>query len=182
MRRNSALSVCRGQQELRNHSGQRLRKREANHILLFGRKGVDDAVDRLGGVVRMQGAEDEHAHFGRGDREADRLHLAHLADQDHVRVLSDGALERGTEALGVQSDFAMREERVAVLVNELDRILNEYKAGRADAGREGVEYDTADLAESDPASAVYRLPPSRTNGAHPLGYGIGSRRVIERKD
>jgi hypothetical protein len=40
--------------------------------------------------------------LGDGERRLDRLQVAHLADQDHVRVLPERVLERLREALGVR--------------------------------------------------------------------------------
>ena len=42
----------------------------------------------------MQRAEDEVAGLGGGERGRDRLEVAHLADEDHVRVLAERSLQR----------------------------------------------------------------------------------------
>ena len=45
----------------------------------------------------VQGGEDEVTGLSRSQRHLDRLQVAHLADQDDVRVLPQHALERLTE-------------------------------------------------------------------------------------
>ena len=63
-------------------------KLRADLLLLAGGKDVDDAVDRALGAGGVQGAEDDVAGFGRRDGRLDRFQVAHFADQDHVRVLT----------------------------------------------------------------------------------------------
>ncbi len=83
-----------GRQLLRDDPLQRDRELGADLVLLGGRERVDDAIDRLGGVLGVQGREDQVAGLGRGDRGLHRLEVAHLADEDHVWVLAQGRLER----------------------------------------------------------------------------------------
>ena len=45
-------------------------------------------------AVGVQRAEHDVARFGRGDGRFDRFQVAHFADQDHVRVLPQGAANR----------------------------------------------------------------------------------------
>ena len=59
----------------------------ADLLLLVGGEDVDDPVDRLRRRVGVQGGEDEVAGLGDASGRLDRLQVAHLADQDHVRVL-----------------------------------------------------------------------------------------------
>ena len=92
-------------------------------VLQVGREEVDDAVDRLGRVQGVDGGEDEVAGLGGGERGADRLLVAHLADQDHVGVLAQDAAHRAAEALGVGADFALVDDRAFVFVQVLDRVL-----------------------------------------------------------
>ena len=63
-------------------------------------KAFDDAVNRLGRAGGVQGAEDQVARFGGGDGRLHRLQVAHLADQDHVRVLA----QRAAQGLGEVRD------------------------------------------------------------------------------
>ena len=67
---------------------------ETGHLVL--REDADDAVNRLRGVDGVQGGEDEVSGFGRFQRHFNRLTVAHLADQDHFRRLT----ERGAKSNG----------------------------------------------------------------------------------
>ena len=75
-------------------------------------------------VDRVQRGEHEVAGLGRAQRGVDRLLVAHLADQDHVRVLAQDAAQRALEGRGVLADLALVDDRVAVAVQELDRVLD----------------------------------------------------------
>ena len=72
----------------------------------------------------MQGREDEVAGLGRGDRRRDRLEVAHLAEEDHVRVLAKRAAQGVGEADGVGPDLALVDDAALVAVQELDRVLD----------------------------------------------------------
>ena len=82
------------------------------------------AVDRLRRALGVQRREDEVAGLGRGQRGRDRLEVAHLADEDHVGVLT----QRGAKSLGegrrVGADLALVDDARAVPVQELDRVLD----------------------------------------------------------
>ena len=58
--------------------------------LLLGREDVNDAIDGLGGRLGVQRGEDEMAGLGGRKSGGDRLQVPHLADEDHVGVLSQG--------------------------------------------------------------------------------------------
>ncbi len=57
-------------------------------------------------------------------RGVDGLLVAHLADQDHVRVLAQDAAQGALERRRVLADLALVDDRVAVAVQELDRVLD----------------------------------------------------------
>ena len=99
-----------------------------------GGERVDDAVDRLRRALGVQRREDEVAGLGGGQRGRDRLEVAHLADEDHVRVLA----QRRAQALGerrrVLADLALVDDAAPVLVEELDRILDREDVLRARRG------------------------------------------------
>ena len=65
--------------------------------LLMRRKNVDHAIDRLNGAVGVESRENQVTRFGHGQRHFDRFDVAQLADQNEVRVLTQNALERGSE-------------------------------------------------------------------------------------
>jgi hypothetical protein len=64
------------------------------------------------------------AGLGRGQRGPDRLEVAHLAEEDHVGVLAERALERLGERDGVGADLALVDDAALVAVEELDRVLD----------------------------------------------------------
>src|SRR6185503_9679706 len=69
------------EQRLRDRRAQRLRQHRAHHFLLGRREHVDDTVDGLGGGAGVQRAEHQVAGLRGGQRQADRLQVAHFADQ-----------------------------------------------------------------------------------------------------
>ena len=103
---------------------QRVRDHDADLLLLLGREDVDDAVDRRRRALRVQRREHEVAGLGRGQRGRDRLEVAHLADEDDVRVLAQRRLEGLAEAGRVGADLALVDDAALVLVDELDRVLD----------------------------------------------------------
>ena len=52
------------------------------------------------------------------------LGVAQLADQDHVRVLTEDAPQRLLEARGVEPHFTLVDDAAAVRVQDLDRVLD----------------------------------------------------------
>ena len=112
------------QQRLRQHADDRHGQLRADLLLLAGGKDVDDAVDRALGAGGVQRGEDDVAGFGRRDRRLDRLQVAHFADQDHVRVLPQGAANGLGEAGHVDAQFPLVDRRFLVRVVELDRVLD----------------------------------------------------------
>ena len=112
------------QQRLGQDADDRRGQLRADLVLQVARKGVDDPVDRALGTVGVQRAEHHVARFGRRDRRRDRLQVTHFADQDHVRVLPQGAADGLRETRHVDADLALIDRRFLVVVVELDRILD----------------------------------------------------------
>ena len=81
--------------------------------LLLGGEDVDDAVERLGGVVGVQRGEDEVTGLGDGEREPDGLEVAHLADEEDVGVLAQDAAAARRGSGGVGADLALVDRRPA---------------------------------------------------------------------
>ena len=113
-------------------------------------------------ALRVQRREDEVAGLGRGERGRDRLEVAHLADEDHVRVLAERGAERlGEASVASDADLALVDDAALVPVQELDRVLDREDvlgAGAVDlvdqrrerrrlarAGRAGHEHEAARL-------------------------------------
>ena len=116
--------------------------------MVVRREEVDDPVDGLDGVDRVERAEHEVARLGRAQRRADRLLVAHLADQDHVGVLAQHAPERLGEGVRVEADLALVDDRLLVAVQILDRVLD----------RDDVRADSCVLIWSTIAASVVDLP------------------------
>ena len=102
-RGDAALAVGGREQRLRDDALQRAGEHDPDLLLLLGREDVDDPVDRARRALRVQRAEHEVAGLGGGERGADRLEVAHLADEDHVRVLAERGAQGLAEAGGVHA-------------------------------------------------------------------------------
>ena len=107
----------------------------------------------------MQGAEYQVAGLRRGQGQADGLQVAHLADQDDVRVLPQRRAQRFAEAEGVAMHLALVDQALLRFVDEFDRVLDgedvvvlgvvqvvEHRrqgGGLARTGRPGDQYQPA---------------------------------------
>ena len=124
VRRDAPAAVLKLQQRLRNHGNDRLRQHCANHFFFRRWEHVDHAVDRLSGRRRVQRAEHQVTGFSGGQRQPNRFQVAQLADQHHVRILTQCRPQRVGKRQGVRADLALVDHRLARLVHELDRIFN----------------------------------------------------------
>ena len=70
-------------------------------------------ADRFRRVERVQSREDQVARLRRLQRRSDRLDVAHLADEDDVRILAQRAAQRGRERARVAADLALLDDRRA---------------------------------------------------------------------
>ena len=98
-------------QRLADDALERAGELDPDLLLLVRREDVDDAVDRLRGVLGVQGREDEVTGLGGGQRDRDRLEVAHLADQDDVGVLPQHVLEGVREGVRVLAHLALVDQR-----------------------------------------------------------------------
>jgi hypothetical protein len=122
-RRDPSASLL-AKEELGDHGLEDLRQDDPHLLLLVGGKAVDEAVDRLGGGVRMEGAEDEEAGLGGVEGHPHRLQVAQLADEDHVGVLAERGLQGGRERRRVGAELAVGHDRGLRDVDELHGILD----------------------------------------------------------
>ncbi len=97
---------------------------ESDLLLLVRREEVDDAVDRLGRIDRVQRREDEVPDLRRGQSRRDGLVVPHLADEDDVGVLPHDVTQRVGVARGVDADLTLVDDASLVLVHDLDRVLD----------------------------------------------------------
>ena len=98
------------EQDLRDDAFDGHRELQAHLLLLVAREGIDDAVDGLRRIGRVQRREDEVAGLGRGDRGRHRLQIAHLADEDHVRILPQHVAQRVGERARIDADLALLDD------------------------------------------------------------------------
>ena len=92
--------------------------------LLVRREDVDDPVDRLRARVRVQRREGEVPRLRDRQRRLDRLQVPHLPDEHDVRVLPKDVLQGGREGVRVAPDLALVHERLLVLVQVLEGVLD----------------------------------------------------------
>ncbi len=72
----------------------------------------------------MQRGNAQVASFRKCDRRFHRFSIPYFADEDHVRGLPQRVLQRVLEVHGVESDFALRDDRLFVLMDKLNRVLH----------------------------------------------------------
>jgi len=92
-------------------------------LLLMRRENVDNPVhggSRIGGMQGRKHQMTVSAMVRRRRWFPDRA----FPDQDHVRVLAQGVLERGAETLGLLTQLALADHAVLILVDKFDRIFN----------------------------------------------------------
>ncbi len=75
------------------------------------------------GTVGMQRGQAKMAGFGKGDGVVHRLAIADFTHQDHVGCLTQGVLQSRFPAVGVESDFALRDDAVLVRMDEFESDL-----------------------------------------------------------
>ncbi len=122
--RRDALAVGLAHQALGDHAAQRHREVEVEQLAVFEREEVDDAVERVVGVVGMQRRQAQVAGLRVGDRRLHGLAVADLADQDAVGRLAHGVAQGLAPAQGVDAHLALVHHRLAVLEEVLDRVLD----------------------------------------------------------
>ena len=62
--------------------------------------------------------------LGSRDGSGNRLIVAHLADEDDVGVLTQGAAQRRSKAAHIGANLALVDQRAAALIDVLDGVLN----------------------------------------------------------
>ncbi len=92
----------------------------------MGWEHIDDTIDGLGCVLRVEGGEDEVSGLCSGERDRDRLQVSQLPDQDDVGVLPQHMLEAVGEAVRVRTDLPLVDERLVIRVQELDRVFDRH--------------------------------------------------------
>ena len=138
----AALAVGAGDQALADDAFQRAGELGDDLRLLVGGEDIDDAVDGLRRVRRVQGGEHEVAGFRSGESDADGVEIAEFGNHDDVRILAQRLAQGAGEAAGVGADLPLLDQAGAVFVNELDGVLqrdDHAVAGFRDAADHGGE-------------------------------------------
>ena len=104
--------------------GQRVRQLHPDLCLAPGGEDIDESVDRLARVVRVQRAEHEVAGLRHRQRGLDRVEVTHLAHEQDVGVGSKGGTDPADERARVEPDLALLDRRHVVLVDVLDRVFD----------------------------------------------------------
>ena len=124
LRRGNQAAADPRHQRLRQHAGQRHRQLLPHRVLPLDRKRVGDPRHRGRDVAGVQAREHQVSGLARGDRDLHRLRIAHLADHDDVGRLAERGAQRGREVGRVDADLDLLDDRPAVRVLVLDRILD----------------------------------------------------------
>jgi hypothetical protein len=127
-------------------------------VASVGREHVDDAVDRLGRVVGVQGGDHQVPGLRDGQGGGDALEVAHLADEHDVRVLAEHRLQRRVKRLGIGSHLPLAHRSGFIFVQIFDRILDgDDVAGRLRLSTSIIDAIDVDLPE--PVGPVTRIRP-----------------------
>ena len=117
-------------QTLRNDRLETHREVHIQRRTAVRREEVDDAVECVIAVVGMQRAEAEVAGLGVGHGRLHGLLVTDFADQDAVGRLSHGVLQGIFPGEGIHADLALVDQRLLVLEQILDRVLDGENVSR----------------------------------------------------
>ena len=118
-----ASSAHFGDQALPNDPADCFGEALPNLFFLLLLEHTDDAVDRLAGVHRVQGAHHQVARLRGFQAQLDRLAVAHLADENDLRRLPEGGPEAAGERVKVTAQLPLVKRRLDVGMHELDRVF-----------------------------------------------------------
>ena len=123
MRRAPAAAVGAADQLLAHHALQALGQGVAHLCVVLRGVRVHDAIDGLRRAARVQRAQHQVPGLCGLERERDGVHVAELADEDHVRVLAQSGPQSVLERAHVRAELALHDLGARAPVHELDRIL-----------------------------------------------------------
>src|SRR5262249_11536720 len=127
-----------GNEVLRDDGAQGVGELYANLALALRRIGIDDPFDSRRRGAAVQAGEYQMPGLGGGERQTDGLGITHLADQEHIRILTQGITQAGGEIAHVGAHFALADKRRRAhwSDNVLERIFERHPDLRG--GSEGV--------------------------------------------
>ncbi len=125
-RRVALAIVGRGNQLLGDHSEESERDLLADLRLVSGRERIQNAGDGLRGIVGMQRGEHQMPGLGRSQNSGDGLRIAHLADQNHIRSLTQNAAHGAGEIRSIAAHLNLLDDGAAIGVHEFNGILDSH--------------------------------------------------------
>src|SRR5690606_10074456 len=120
----TALTIRCRNQLLCNDGFQVERQVHPQLTVAIRREEVNDTVQRLAGVVGVQGTETQVTSFCEGDSVVHGFPGAHLTDQDYIRGLTQGVLQGHLKRFCINAHFALGDDAAFVLVDKLDRVFD----------------------------------------------------------
>src|SRR5207248_7247344 len=84
----------------------------------------NDALNSFRGVQSMQSRENQMAGFSGQQRGGNGFQVAHFADQNHVRILTQRGAQRGRKIRRVHFHFALIDEAALVAMQKFDRVFD----------------------------------------------------------
>ncbi len=118
-----AVAPLLGKEALADDPADRVGQPDPDLVLLFGREHAEDAVDRLAGIHRVEGAQDQMARLRGGEADLHRLAVPHLADEDHLRRLAERRAQPVREGIEIVPHLPLVEGGLLVGVGEFHRVL-----------------------------------------------------------
>ena len=105
-----------GEELLGDHTLQRQGKLCADLPLLLRRKGVHDAVHRVGSSDGVEGGDDQMPRLGGGHGGLDGLGIPHLPQENDVGSLPQGGAESGLIGTGIGVELPLCDHALFVLM------------------------------------------------------------------
>ncbi len=112
------------QQDLHDDTAQLLGERRLHLGPVLGRVEMDDPIDRLGGAVRRETADDEVSGRRRLERDVHEGTGPHIFDHQHVGILAQRRTRGGQHVLFGAGHLTLADERLAALVDDVDFALD----------------------------------------------------------
>src|SRR5690554_5262213 len=92
--------------------------------MLLRREKLDNPVECLVGVVRVECREAKMPCFSKLNRILHGLAGTHLTNENNVWCLSQRVFQRNFKALGINANFPLGYDAALVLVYEFNRVFN----------------------------------------------------------